>query len=43
MIDFSLSPSMLLMPRKLPHSAWLGHIPFASWLLEVTRPQLIVE
>jgi hypothetical protein len=43
MIDFSLSPSMLMTPRKLPHSAWLGHIPFASWLLEVLRPQRIVE
>lgn len=43
MIDFVLSPSMLMMPRKLPHSAWLGHIPFASWLLDVQRPQHIVE
>lgn len=43
MIDFSLSPSMLMTPRKLPHSAWLGHIPFASWLLELLRPQHIVE
>ncbi|MFG3448724.1 class I SAM-dependent methyltransferase [Stenotrophomonas sp. NPDC047960] len=43
MIDFSFSPAMLMMPRKLPHSAWLGHIPFASWLLEVQRPELIVE
>ncbi len=43
MIDFPLSPNMLMMPRKLPHSAWLGHIPFASWLVEVVRPKSIVE
>lgn len=43
MIDFPLSPSILMMPRKLPHSAWLGHIPFASWLVDVVRPKSIVE
>lgn len=43
MIDFQLSPNMLMMPRKLPHSAWLGHIPFASWLVETVRPKSIVE
>ncbi|WP_329811402.1 class I SAM-dependent methyltransferase [Stenotrophomonas sp. SMYL8] len=43
MIDFPLSSNMLMMPRKLPHSAWLGHIPFASWLVEVVRPKSIVE
>jgi len=43
MNDFLLSPSMLMMPRKLPHSAWLGHIPFAGWLLETLRPSTIVE
>jgi methyl-accepting chemotaxis protein len=43
MKNFTFSPSMLMMPRKLPHSAWLGHIPFASWLLDVQRPRSIVE
>lgn len=43
MIEFTVSSSMLMMPRKLPHSAWLGHIPFASWLLEIHRPRSIVE
>lgn len=43
MIEFTVSSSMLMMPRKLPHSAWLGHIPFASWLLEIQRPRSIVE
>lgn len=43
MIDFPLSATMLIAPRKAPHSAWLGHIPFASWLVEQLRPQRIVE
>lgn len=43
MTDFIVSSSMLMMPRKLPHSAWLGHIPFAGWLLESLRPRTIVE
>ncbi|MFA0922746.1 class I SAM-dependent methyltransferase [Xanthomonas fragariae] len=43
MIDFSLSPSMLIAPRSVPFSAWLGHVPFASWLVEQLRPRSIVE
>ncbi|WP_115511611.1 class I SAM-dependent methyltransferase [Xanthomonas arboricola] len=43
MIDFSLSPSMLIAPRSVPFSAWLGHVPFASWLVEQLRPHSIVE
>lgn len=43
MTDFPLSPSMLMIPRLLPQSAWLGHIPFASWLLHVQQPGFIVE
>ncbi|WP_369940420.1 class I SAM-dependent methyltransferase [Xanthomonas medicagonis] len=43
MIDIPLSPSMLIAPRSVPFSAWLGHVPFASWLVEQLRPQSIVE
>jgi len=43
MIDFPLSTSMLISPRSLQLSAWLGHIPFASWLIEQLEPRLIVE
>ncbi|WP_045761018.1 class I SAM-dependent methyltransferase [Xanthomonas albilineans] len=43
MIAFPLSPSMLMIPRSLSLSAWLGHIPFASWLVEQLRPASIVE
>ncbi|WMJ67728.1 class I SAM-dependent methyltransferase [Stenotrophomonas sp. 24(2023)] len=43
MNDFPLSNSMLISPREVSFSAWLGHIPFASWLVEQLQPQSIVE
>lgn len=43
MIDLPLSNSMLISPRELSLSAWLGHIPFASWLVEQLKPRSIVE
>lgn len=43
MIDFPMTPSMLITPRAVSVSAWLGHIPFASWLIAHQRPQIIVE
>lgn len=43
MIDLPLSSSMLMAPRSVSLSAWLGHIPFASWLIEQLQPHLIVE
>jgi hypothetical protein len=34
----------LMEPHRLVHpSAWLGHIPFASWLMAVLRPDVVVE
>lgn len=30
-------------PRHLSRSAWLGHIPFAFWIVEKLRPTTIVE
>jgi O-antigen biosynthesis protein len=30
-------------PDRLPRSAWLGHIPFAFWLIEQLKPQVVVE
>lgn len=38
--DFS---SAFGVPRHLSKSAWLGHIPFAFWLVEKLRPTTIVE
>lgn len=43
MSAFPLTESMLMVPRHAPKSAWLGHVPFASWLVGVLRPQSIVE
>ena len=30
-------------PRRLVHSTWLTHIPFAMYLVDVLRPKVIVE
>lgn len=35
--------SMLWRPMYLEQSAWLEHIPFAFWLVEAHRPQVLVE
>ena len=43
MTDLTLTNSMLISPRSLMLSAWLGHIPFASWLIEQLEPRSIVE
>jgi len=34
---------MSLTPAHLPPSAWVGHLPFAFWLIEEARPRLLVE
>ena len=32
------------LPTSLPFpSAWLGHLPFAAWLIKETVPKLLVE
>ena len=38
-------PSAFLPPynKDAPTSAWLGHIPFAGWLIEAMRPSVFVE
>lgn len=43
MIRFPINNSMFMQPRHTPESAWLGHIPFASWLVEEMRPDILVE
>ena len=35
--------AMFMRPRYLEKSAWLEHIPFAFWLVEVHQPKLFVE
>lgn len=40
--DFLLDSSFWLPEHRLP-SAWLGHAPFAYWLVNVLKPRRIVE
>lgn len=40
--DF-LSPLSLQDPPVVTPSGWLEHAPFAAWLIEATRPNLVVE
>ena len=43
MLRFPVNNSMFMHPRYTPESAWTGHIPFAAWLIEVMRPEILVE
>ena len=38
-----LGAGMFSRPHYLPPSAWIGHLPFALWLVEHHRPALLVE
>lgn len=38
-----LNASMSMQPRHVPASAWIGHLPFAFWVIEETRPRIVVE
>jgi len=43
MIDLPINNAMFIQPRSTPESAWLGHIPFAAWMIQVQRPDVFVE
>lgn len=43
MSTLKINSSMFLRPLDLPPSAWIGHIPFAAWVIEEIRPSLFVE
>jgi glycosyltransferase involved in cell wall biosynthesis len=38
-----LSPASFWFPDRLVESAWIEHAPFAFWLIEATRPRVLVE
>lgn len=43
MTSFHLNTSMCIKPDKVPPSAWVGHIPFAAWIVEEVKPSIFVE
>ena len=43
MSAFKLNTSMFMKPLNLPPSAWVGHIPFAAWIVEELQPAVFVE
>ena len=38
-----LSPASFWFPDRLVESAWIEHAPFAFWLIDATRPRVLVE
>lgn len=42
-LRLKLNAAMSLAPTHVPPSAWIGHLPFAFWLVEEARPRLLVE
>ncbi|WP_394551176.1 class I SAM-dependent methyltransferase [Agromyces sp. MMS24-JH15] len=42
-MPFWLGPAAYWQPAHITTSAWLGHAPFASWLVDAMRPRTIVE
>lgn len=43
MANLELNASMCMKPERLPPSGWIGHIPFAGWLVRELRPRVLVE
>jgi len=43
MSAFKLNTSMFMKPLNVPPSAWIGHIPFAGWIVEELKPAVLVE
>jgi hypothetical protein len=40
---FWLTPAAYWVPPHLPVSAWYTHTPFAAWLIDVLRPEVVAE
>jgi hypothetical protein len=43
MTTLPLNASMCMRPDIVPQSAWIGHIPFAAWIVEELKPGMLVE
>jgi hypothetical protein len=41
--DAWLSPASYWSPPQITTSAWLGHAPFAYWIMDAARPRSVVE
>jgi regulator of replication initiation timing len=39
----AINASMSMSPQQVPPSAWIGHLPFAFWAVEESRPRILVE
>ena len=41
--DLVRTSALLQQDKLCEPSAWLGHIPFGAWLVDITKPQILVE
>jgi len=43
MSTLKLNTSMFMKPQHLLPSSWIGHLPFAGWIVEELKPAILVE
>ena len=43
MSTLRLNTSMFMKPQHLAPSSWIGHLPFAGWIVEELKPAVVVE
>jgi GT2 family glycosyltransferase len=43
MTTFDINTGMCMSPARLPPSGWIGHIPFAAWIVKELKPTMFVE
>ncbi len=41
--DRLFRPVLFMQPERIEPSAWLGHVPFAFWIMEAAQPSCLVE